>query len=120
MVGNSPDVSGIKAVKAWYRQVDRSSDVPQWMCGRGGDGDEMDRSLRRCRDRPDVFPVFTAGIYTGTWKKGYPDSFWDLRGSLPLYSGYDLCAVIPVIPDAARRASAQKNVGQPGFDADLP
>jgi len=87
---------------------------------RGGDGDEMDRSLRRRRDRPDVFPVFDAGIYTGSWKKGHPDSFWDLCGSLPLHSGSDLCAVVPVIPDAARRASAQKNVGQPGFDADIP
>ena len=114
------DVSGIKAVKTRYRQVYRSSDDPQWMCGRGGDGDEMDRSLRRRRDRPDVFPVFDAGIYTGSWKKGHPDSFWNLRGSLPLHSGSDLCAVVPVIPDAARRASAQKNVGQPGFDADIP
>lgn len=85
-----------------------------------GDGDEMDRSLRRRRDRPDVFPVFDAGIYTGSWKNGHPDSFWDLRGSLPLHSGSDLCAVVPVIPDAARRASAQKNVGQLGFDADIP
>ena len=114
------DVSGIKAVKTRYRQVYRSSDDPQWMCGRGGDGDEMDRSLRRRRDRSDVFPVFDAGIYTGSWKKGHPDSFWDLRGSLPLHSGSDLCAVVPVIPDAARRAFAQKNVGQPGFDADIP
>ena len=64
--------------------------------------------------------VVHAGIYTGSWKKGHPDSFWDLRGSLPLHSGSDLCAVVPVIPDAARRASAQKNVGQPGFDADIP